>query len=114
MIRPSVLCAVNFSPASRGALRYAAALAEHFYATLTVVTVFERFISHTAAASVGDMWLEFENEQALERFAHDSFPGRKPQLAESGLLVKVGKPADEILRLAHETGADAIVMSTHG
>ena len=32
MTRPSVLCPIDFSDASRGALRYAAAIAEHFHA----------------------------------------------------------------------------------
>jgi hypothetical protein len=36
---PSVLCPVDLSDASRGALRYAAALAEHFYGGMTVLTV---------------------------------------------------------------------------
>jgi nucleotide-binding universal stress UspA family protein len=111
--RPSVLCAVDFSPASRGALRYAAALAEHFYATLSVVTVNDQFLSE-AASTLGDTWLELETEQALEHFVRDSFRSRRPQLAELRLFVKVGKPATEILRVANDTDADAIVMSTHG
>jgi universal stress protein A len=111
--RPSVLCAVDFSSASRGALRYAAAVAEHFYATLSVVTVNDQVLSE-AAAALGDTWLELETEQALEHFVRDSFRSRKPQLAELRLFVKVGKPATEILRVANDTAADAIVMSTHG
>ena len=112
--RPSVLCAVDFSAASRGALRYAAALAEHFFASLTVVTVNHRFLNDAAAAALGETWLQFETEQMLEHFVHDSFPGRTPQLAELRRVVVVGEPAAEILRLATDTSADVIVMSTHG
>src|SRR5687767_7494351 len=114
MTRPSVLCAVDFSPASRGALRYAAALAEHFFATLTVLNVNRRALDDAAAATLGDQWLELETTRTLEHFVAASFPFRTPQLAEVRLLVKVGDPAAEIVRAATDTSADAIVMSTHG
>ena len=38
-VRPSILCPVDFSDASAGALRYAAAVATHFGARLIVLTV---------------------------------------------------------------------------
>jgi len=45
-------------------------------------------------------------ERVRARFAEGGIP------AEAVLLV--GEPADGIVRLAHETGADLIAMSTHG
>lgn len=114
VIRPSVLCATDFSAASRGALRYAAAIAEHFYARLTVVTVNDEFLTDAADAALGETWFEMKTQQALEQLVDDAFPGRTPQFAELQLVIKVGRPAPEILRVAHETSADAIVMSTHG
>jgi len=45
-------------------------------------------------------------ERVRARFADSGIP------AEAVLLV--GEPADEIVRLAGETGADLIAMSTHG
>jgi universal stress protein A len=114
MVPPSVLCPVDFSDASRGALRYAVALAEHFYAGVTVLTVDDPFLADAAAAALGPGWLNQQSQQALEKFVEDAFPTRKPRLRELRLVVETGPPATEILRVARETGADAIVMSTHG
>ena len=36
-IRPSILCPIDYSDAAAAALRYAAAIAEHFFARLTVL-----------------------------------------------------------------------------
>jgi hypothetical protein len=38
-VRPAILCPVDYSDASAGALRYAAALAEQFVAHLVILTV---------------------------------------------------------------------------
>ena len=114
LIPPSVLCPVDFSDASRGALRYAAALAEHFYADLTVLTVDDPFLADAAEAALGAKWLEQQTRQALEEFVEDGFPTRNPQLRHRRLVVETGQPAAVILRVAGETEADAIVMSTHG
>ena len=38
-VRPSILCPIDYSDASAGALRYAAAIAEHFVTRLIVLTV---------------------------------------------------------------------------
>jgi nucleotide-binding universal stress UspA family protein len=105
---------VDFSDASRGALRYAAALAEHFYADLTVLTVDDPFLADAAEAALGAKWLEQQTRQALEKFVEDGFPTRNPQLRHRRLVVETGQPAAVILRVAGETEADAIVMSTHG
>ena len=114
LIPPSVLCPVDFSDASRGALRYAVALAEHFYAGVTVVAVNDQFLADAAAAALGPAWMDQHTQQALERFVEDTFPARKPQLDALRMLVATGQPATEILRVARETEADVIVMSTHG
>jgi hypothetical protein len=39
ILRPSVLCPIDFSGSSRGALRYAGAIAAHFAARLTLLAV---------------------------------------------------------------------------
>lgn len=96
MTRPSVLCPVDFRDPSRGALRYAAALAEHFYATLTVLTVNDPVASDIAV------------------FVDDVFGTRRPLVPELRLETANGLPATEILRVVHDTGADVIVMSSHG
>ena len=49
--RTSVLCPVDFSDASRGALRYAAVVANHLKAELTVLTVTDPLLTEAAEMS---------------------------------------------------------------
>jgi nucleotide-binding universal stress UspA family protein len=112
--RPYILCPTDFSDASRGALRYAGALAEHFYAGLTVLAVDDPFLSDAAAAAIDEHWLDEQTRAGLATFVRDSFGTTPPTVAELKTEVAIGRPAAEILRVAAETHADAIVMSTHG
>jgi nucleotide-binding universal stress UspA family protein len=111
MNRPSIVCPVDFSEPSRGALHYAAAIGDHFGARLLVVTVDDPLLD-TAAASTG-LSLRHETERELERFITDTVP--KSSLATTvDVRVSVGKPAPEILRIAKEAAADLVVMSSLG
>ena len=112
MVRPAVLCPIDFSHASRGALRFAAAIAEYFHAALTVVTVDDPLLSGATETLYRDD-LQASTQGALEQFVTDSFR-RLPTVAELFFEVVVGKPATEIARLAEARGADLIVMSTQG
>jgi nucleotide-binding universal stress UspA family protein len=114
MNRPTILCPIDFSEPSRGALRFAATIAEHFYAGLTVVTVDDPVLSGAAGSVYGAGTYEKLSERELERFLKDTFRRRRPTLAELRLDVATGKPAIEILRVALRLDADLIVMSTHG
>ena len=111
MSRPSVLCPVDFSDASRGALRYAAALAEYLKAELTVVTVTDPLLTEVAELRPAVAHLPETVRKALYRFCEDTF-----EHAHKGIRFEVatGKPAVEILRLAQDRPANVIVMSTHG
>jgi nucleotide-binding universal stress UspA family protein len=111
---PAVVCAVDFSNASRGALRYAAALVEHFQSDLTVLTVDDPLLTSAAAANWGEGWLAAQSEEHLHTFVKEVFPERSPQPAKMQVMVKSGQPATEILRTASEQQADLIVMSSHG
>jgi nucleotide-binding universal stress UspA family protein len=95
-------------------LRYAAALAEHFYGGMTVLTVDDPFLTVAAAAALGEGWMADQTRQALEKFVDDAFPAGKPRLRGWRLMVDTGQPAAEILRIAREAAPDVIVMSTHG
>ena len=114
VIRPSVLCPIDFSEASRGALRYAAAIAEQFYAQLTVLAVNDRLMANAADARFGRGWLERRTEQELEGFVKRAFRGRTPQMPGLERTVMTGTVASEILMAAARTHADLIVMSSHG
>lgn len=112
--RPSILCPVDFSDASRGALRLAVDLAEHFYATLTVASVIDPLLARGAALAYGEGWLDRDVRRLLDEFLAESLGNRPPAVAECRREIPTGKPAQEILRIAHDRRADLIVMSSHG
>src|SRR3990172_7066322 len=108
-----VLCPVDFSPASRGALRYGIVVAEHFGATLTVVAVRDPLLTEVADIKMGPRWLPDKLEHELQGFVNESLAGRTKAVQIESVVV-TGKPAEEILALARERKADLIVMSSHG
>ena len=110
---PSVLCPVDFSDPSRSALRYASAVADHFGARLTILTVADPLLAEVSRETGRVPSLEEETTQELERFCADILsPGTAPKTVE--YKVAVGKPATEILRVADELKTDLIVISSHG
>jgi nucleotide-binding universal stress UspA family protein len=111
---PNILCPIDFSEASRGALRYASAIAEHLHGGLTIATVNDPLLSDAADMSVGAGYLADVASREMQRFFHETFAGRAPALAHVKFEVADGKPAPEILRVAARTAPDAIVMASHG
>lgn len=110
--RVSVLCPVDFSAPSLGALRYAAAIAEKFDGELTAVTVEDPLLASMDAAA-GEPWRGGEIRRELSRVVADVLGRRSGTLGER-IEVASGRPAAEILRLVNEHPCDLIVMSTHG
>ena len=102
LLRPSVLVPVDFSGASRGALRYAAAIAEHFYASLSIVAVDELLPGPVLSRA------------DVDAFVGRTFPAGPPRVPDIEIDVRAGRPALEIRRAAREREPDLIVMSTHG
>ena len=112
--RPTVLCPVDFSESSRGALRYARAVAEHFGARLLVMTVEDPLLTESVDFGTGVVWDPEEMGRELSRFA-GRIAGKAPlKGVETHYRVEVGKPAAKILEVAEREAADLIVMSTHG
>ena len=114
MISPrSVICPVDFSDASRGALRYAAVVANYLHAELTVLTVTDPLLTEAAELSGAAEHLPEAVNKELLRFVQKSFDGAvTPENMK--LTVATGKPAVEILRFAKAYPAHLVVMSTHG
>jgi nucleotide-binding universal stress UspA family protein len=114
MISPrSVICPVDFSDASRGALRYAAVVANYFHAELTVLTVTDPLLTEAAELSGAAEHLPDAVNKELLRFVKKSFDGAvTPENMK--VAVATGKPAVEILRFASQHPAHLVVMSTHG
>ena len=113
MTVPSILCPVDFSEASRGALRYAAAIAGHFGTRLLVLSVEDPLLTEAMDAGTGLVWRPEDSAAELSRFAaatlDDGPPGASPEYQ-----VAVGRPAAEILRVSRERSVDLIVISSHG
>jgi len=109
----SVLCPIDFSDSSRGALRYAAAIAAHFGARLTLLVVNDPLLQEADEYS-GYAHLTQDTMKDLERFAAQAVPAHPHGPIDRHLRVTTGKPAREILRVSREEQCDMIVMSSHG
>ena len=114
IVRPSILCPVDFSDASAGALRYAAAIAVHFGTRLILLTVEDPLLTEAVDLGTGVRWNPDDIKGELEHFANQTFGQASRILRSLDYEVAVGKPAPEILRVARERSCDLIVISTHG
>jgi nucleotide-binding universal stress UspA family protein len=113
-VRPSVLCPIDYSDASAGALRYAAAIAEHFATRLIVLTVEDPLLTEAMDLGTGVLWTREESEREMAAFVTETFGADTPTPPTFEYDVSVGKPPIEILRVARERSCDLIVMSSHG
>jgi nucleotide-binding universal stress UspA family protein len=96
---PTVVCVVDLSHRSGTVVQHAWEVAEHFRARLIAATVTTAEVSSIAA-------LTAVVSRALPA-AHDWAP-------ECRVRDAAGPTADTILHLAHEEGADLLVIGTHG
>ena len=110
---PSILCPIDFSPSSRGALRYAGLIAAHFAARLTLLAVNDPLLEE-ADEFAGPAHLAEDTTRELERFFKRTFAHRPHGIPDVRLEVTTGKSAPEILRVSRERKCDLIVMSSHG
>jgi nucleotide-binding universal stress UspA family protein len=112
--RPSILCPVDFSDSSRVALRYAVAVASHFGATVTLVTVNDPILAESADLKLGSDWLTRQCKTELQSEVAKTFAGRTLENVEIQYVIATGVAAPEILRAARECRCDLIVMSSRG
>ena len=108
----SVLCPIDFSEASLGALRYAAAIVESSHGQLMVMTVDDPLLASMDAAR-GHAWPSDQTRKDLESAVTDTL-GLRAHGLDLHYHVPIGEPAPEILRVAAERHVDLIVMSSHG
>ena len=109
----TILCPIDFSEPSRGALRYAAIAASYTGESLTLLTVNDPLLEQAAAMANGAGTLDADALRELRQFFTDTFSGRPPSLSVD-FAVATGKPDAEILRVAGERRARLIVMSSRG
>ena len=110
----AVLCPVDFSDASRVALKYARAIAAHCGGRLVILTVEDPLLTEAMDLGTGTVWDPEDARLHLSRFASKALGGNPLQSMDVDYLVTVGKPAQWILHTAHEQSCDLIVMSSHG
>jgi nucleotide-binding universal stress UspA family protein len=112
-----ILCATDFSTASRGASTTAVTMAKSLHARLTILHVIapvvppapERFVD----AMTLDRLLAEARRWALRQLAKLARAAGKRGIRAT-TLVRLGDPAEQIVRAARSTGADVIVIGTHG
>lgn len=113
-LRPSILCPIDYSDASAGALRYAAAIAEHVGTRLIVLTVEDPLLTAAMDLGTGVHWTREASDGEITKFLSGVLGDDTAALAMCERDVAVGKPPVEILRVARERSCDLIVMSSHG
>ena len=114
MNRPCILCPIDFSEGSRSALSYAAAVADHFGACLTALSVDDPLLAEAMSAAGFVPSMASETLGELRRFCGEVFAHRGAGALTVDYRVATGKPAVEILRTARELHTDLIVISSHG
>lgn len=113
----SIVLATDFSVGSEAALRYAASLAQHGDARLTIVHVVEPIpVGHDPL--VGGSFDIIGYRAQLERDAMTTLKKVIPDWVRLGCeteeVVLTGKPSRQILSLAEDRRADLIVLGVHG
>ena len=106
----SILCPLDFSEASRAALRMAGRCARRFRASLHVAFVQDPSLGLADADPDSGGYPDLCDE--LERFVADTQDLYLP--AEPAFHVVAGSPPVEIVSLAEREGIDLIVMGAHG
>lgn len=103
-----IVCAVDFSPASRGALDHALSLALEYQAELLLVHV----LPASGRAPLGAAGSPPAHGEAAD--VHDRLRAAVPETArtwvDSYAVVAAGDPASRILAVADHVGADLIVL----
>jgi len=117
LIYRRILCPVDFSESSLGALQYGISLAEEIDAQLTVLHVVAHEFEYTADVEykAGMRIGEFlkEREDALQRRLREVIGGVSEACRVKSLMTR-GKPWREMLRVAEEEDSDLIVMGVQG
>jgi len=107
----SILCGVDFSAASRKALRAAAELARASGSELIVLFSEDPMLVAAAKAAHDVRGSVSATAEALDRFIGHAV---RPRLRRVRAVVTSGTPCEEILKAARRRGAGLIVIGTHG
>lgn len=100
----NILCATDFSPASKRATEFAASMAEEYEAHLTLVHVMEGLLQKSPHLAI----------PLLEKRMRKAIPAEPELFYEPELVVETGPIGARILHLASDLSADLIVMGVRG
>ncbi len=111
-----ILCPVDFSDASRDALRVASELARRFDGEVTVFHAYPlpgyTLPEGTVLPATGMLQeLASQTDALLSKWREEAIADGAPRVA---VAKSVGEPASEIVDAAEEGKFDAIVVGTHG
>ena len=115
-----ILCPTDFSDASLCGLKMASAMADNFDTEIILLNV-HKPIPHLPTPRLEASEVTFDisayekhvAEDALEHLATIA-DSELSDNVEPRLEVRIGQPAQEILKVAEEEKVDAIVIATHG
>ena len=99
-----IICATDFSPASKRAVQFAGSLAEEYQAHLTLFHVLEGRLPTSLPFAI-----EFAERRLREALPAEIELPHKPEI-----VVETGSVADRILNLATDLPADIMVMGARG
>ncbi len=111
-----ILVPIDFSEHSKNALRYAVPMAEQYGASLTLMYVLEPAIYPTdlgfgqVIIPGVEQELRTKSEEELKSLINREIGER----VNTGSVVRMGKPHQEILKHAEENSVDLIILATHG
>jgi nucleotide-binding universal stress UspA family protein len=108
----TVVCAIDFSPPSRRALRLAAAIAARRRGSLIVLFVNDPLLVSAAEAARPRFDLRAHSLKAVDRFIRTALG--TTALARVERRVATGDAADQILSAAKRARADVVVVGSHG
>lgn len=109
-----ILVPTDFSEGARPALDYAVSLARDYKATLCILHVIQELAVtpgwYEGVFPIENLYMSIEDGAASEMDRLISETG----VTDVEKVISRGYPATEVLRIAKESGADLIVLGTHG
>jgi nucleotide-binding universal stress UspA family protein len=110
-----ILAPIDFSPASKNALKYALRFAEEFGAELTLLNVLETAPATSFVAIPGAVAFAEIDFSGAEKNLRSLIASVRAETAERPhWTLRVGVPSHEIVEAAKEEDVDLIVIATHG
>jgi nucleotide-binding universal stress UspA family protein len=109
-----ILCPTDGSPASTAAVAFAVSLARETDGAITLLQVVEPLLLVSERAALEAPGYEAQAEAQARAMLQDAVPAEVRECCPVEEVVVVGPPSGRILSVAHDRGADVIVMGVRG